>query len=216
MKSFLIIGMGRFGSKLASDLMERGNDVMIVDRDEEIINELSPRFTNAYIGDCTNADALTGLGVWTFDAVVIAIGDDFQSSLEITALAKELGAKRVIAKACRDIQAKFLLRNGADEVVYPDRDMAAKLSVKLHAQNIFDYVELSQDYAIYEVAVPAAWVGKSLRENDIRRKYGLNILAVRDGDEIDPLPSPDFVFTADDHVFVIGTEATVQSLSNAQ
>ena len=113
MKSFLIIGMGRFGSKLASDLMERGNDVMIVDRDEEIINELSPRFTNAYIGDCTNADALTGLGVWTFDAVVIAIGDDFQSSLEITALAKELGAKRVIAKACRDIQAKFLLRNGA-------------------------------------------------------------------------------------------------------
>lgn len=208
--------MGRFGSKLALDLMERGNDVMIVDRDEEIINELSPRFTNAFIGDCTNEDALRSLGVWNFDAVVVAIGDDFQSSLEITALAKELGAPRVIAKACRDIQAKFLLRNGADEVVYPDRDTAAKLSVKLHAQNIFDYVELSRDYAIYEIAVPAPWVGKSLRENDIRRKYGVNILAIRDGSEIDPLPNPDFVFTADDHVFLIGTEATIQALSNAK
>ena len=125
--------------------------------------------------------------------------------------AQQAGA---IAKACRDIQAKFLLRNGADEVVYPDRDMAAKLSAKLHAQNIFDYVEISQDYAIYEISVPAPWVGKSLRENDIRNKYGVNILAIRDGDRIDPLPSPDFVFTDDDHVFVIGNEATVQALSD--
>jgi len=212
MKSFLIIGMGRFGRKLAFDLMARGDDVMIVDRDEEIINELSSHFTNAYIGDCTNEDALRGLGVRNFDAVVVAIGDDFQSSLEITALSKELGARRVIAKACRDIQAKFLLRNGADEVVYPDRDMASKLSVKLHAQHIFDYVELSRDYAIFEISVPSSWIGKSLRENDIRRKYGINILAIRDGTEIDPLPSPDFVFTADDHVFVIGTEAIIQKI----
>ena len=213
MRSFLIIGMGKFGRKLALDLLDRGNDVMIVDRDENIVNELSPRFTSAYIGDCTNEDVLRGLGVRNFDAVVVAVAEDFQSSLEITALAKELGGQRVIAKANRDIQAKFLLRNGADEVVYPERDMAAKLSVKLHAQNIFDYVELSQGYAIFELAVPKGWVGRSLRENDVRRRYGLNILAIRDGAEINPMPDPDFVFSADDHVFVLGKEDVILKLS---
>ena len=146
MKSFLIIGMGRFGRKLAEDLLDRGDEVMVVDRSESIINEMSTRFDSAYIGDCTNEDVLKSLGVNNFDAIVVAMGEDFQSSLEITALAKDLGGKHVIAKASRDIQAKFLLRNGADEVVYPDRDMAAKLSVRLHARNIFDYVELSQGY----------------------------------------------------------------------
>ena len=213
MRSFLIIGMGKFGRKLALDLLDRGNDVMIVDRDEDIVNELSPRFTSAYIGDCTNEDVLRSLGVGNFDAVVVAVAEDFQSSLEITALVKELGGKRVIAKANRDIQAKFLLRNGADEVVYPERDMAAKLSVKLHAQNIFDYVELSQGYAIFELAVPKGWVGKSLRENDVRRRYGLNILAIRDGAEINSMPDPDFVFTADDHIFVLGKEDVILKLS---
>ena len=213
MRSFLIIGMGRFGRKLASDLLERGNEVMIVDRDEEIINELSPHFTGAYIGDCTNEDVLRSLGVGNFDAIVVAIGDDFQSSLEITALAKELGGSRVIAKACRDIQAKFLLRNGADEVVYPDRDMAAKLSVKLHARNIFDYVEISHDYAIFEIAVPKSWVGRSLRQNDVRRRYGVNVLAIRCGGQLDPMPDPDLVFSDGDRVFVMGQEDVILRLS---
>ena len=212
MKSILIIGMGLFGRKLAADLSRRGDDVMIVDRDEDVINELSPHFTGAYIGDCTNEDVLRSLGVSNFDAVAVTVGSDFQSSLEITALVKELGAPRVIAKADRDIQAKFLLRNGADEVVYPDRDMAQKLSLKLHARNIFDYVDLSQGYGIFEIAVPKSWVGRSLRESDVRRKYQINVLSIRDGSEL--LPVPDFVFTEDDHVIVMGQEDVVLKLSN--
>ncbi len=214
MKSILIIGMGLFGRKLAADLSRRGDEVMIVDRDEDVINELSPRFTGAYIGDCTNEDVLRSLGVGNFDAVVVTVGGDFQSSLEITALVKELGALRVIAKADRDIQAKFLLRNGADEVVYPDRDMAQKLSLKLHARNIFDYVDLSQGYGIFEIAVPKSWVGRSLRESDIRRKHQINVLSIRDGNELLPVPDPDFVFTADDHVIIMGQEDVVLKLSN--
>ena len=213
MKSFLIIGMGRFGRKLAEDLLDRGDEVMVVDRSESIINEMSTRFDSAYIGDCTNEDVLKSLGVNNFDAIVVAMGEDFQSSLEITALAKDLGGKHVIAKASRDIQAKFLLRNGADEVVYPDRDMAAKLSVRLHARNIFDYVELSQGYAIVEIAVPKAWVGKSLRENDVRRRHGMNILAIRAGGKIEPVPDPDFIFMEGDHVFVMGLESDLLKLS---
>lgn len=213
MKSFLIIGMGRFGRKLAEDLLERGDEVMVVDRDEDTINELSAHFSNAFIGDCTNEDVLRSLGVNNFDAVVVAMGADFQSSLEITALVKDLGGRHVISKANKDIQAKFLLRNGADEVVYPDRDMATRLSVRLHARNIFDYVELSGGYAIVEAAVPRAWVGKSLRENDIRRRYGLNILAIRSGDKLDAMPDPDDVFHETDHVFVMGEESALLKLT---
>lgn len=213
MKSFLIIGMGRFGRKLAEDLQERGNEVMIVDRDEDTINELSAHFSNAFIGDCTNEDVLRSLGINNFDAIVVAMGADFQSSLEITALVKDLGGRHVVSKANKDIQAKFLLRNGADEVVYPDRDMAARLSVRLHARNIFDYVELSNGYAIVEIAVPRSWIGKSLRENDIRRRHGVNVLAIRSGGKLDPMPDADDVFREDDHVFVMGEESTLLKLS---
>ena len=214
MKSFLIIGMGRFGRKLAEDLLERGNEVMIVDRDEDTINELSAHFSNAFIGDCTNEDVLRSLGVNNFDAIVVAMGADFQSSLEITALVKDLGGRHVVSKANKDIQAKFLLRNGADEVVYPDRDMATRLSVRLHARNIFDYVELSNGYAIVEIAAPKAWIGRSLRENDIRRRHGVNILAIRSSDgKLDPMPDADDVFHEGDHMFVMGEENAVLKLS---
>jgi len=213
MKSFLVIGMGRFGTMLALELLHRGNDVMIVDRDEDSINELSPRFTSAYIGDCTNVEVLKALGISNFDAVIVTIDDDFQSSLEVTNLVKELGASKVISKASRDIQAKFLLRNGADEVIYPDRDMAMKLAMKLHAKNIFDYVEVAKGFGIFELAVPKSWVGHSLREMDVRGKYGINVLAIRDGAELLPIPSPDFVFTEEDHIFVMGKEKIILEFS---
>ena len=213
MRSFLIIGMGRFGRELAWDLSNRGHDVMIVDRDEDTINALSPHFPNAFIGDCTNEDVLRSLGVNNFDAIVVAMGGDFQSSLEITALAKDLGGRYVISKANRDIQAKFLLRNGADKVVYPDRDMAARLSVQLHAKNIFDYVELAQGYAIMEFSVPRSWVGMSLRQNDLRRRHGVNILAIRSGGKMDPLPDPEYVFQSEDHVYVMGKEEVLLKLT---
>lgn len=134
MKNILIIGIGRLGRHLAEKLTELNNSVMIVDKDENIINELAPRFTNAMIGDCTKEGVLRSLGVNNFDICFVTISDNFQSSLEITSLLKELGAKYVVSKANRDLQAKFLLRNGADEVVYPERDIAEKLAIRHNAK----------------------------------------------------------------------------------
>lgn len=213
MKSILIIGMGRFGKHLAYKMSELGNDVMIVDKEEKIINELSPEFINAMIGDCTNEAVVRGLGVNNFDICFVAIGDNFQASLEITSLLKELGAKYVVSKADRDMQAKFLERNGADEVVYPEHDMAEKLAIRHNAKNIFDYVELTNEYAIYEVAVVKEWVGLSLKSLNIRREYGVNIMAIKKGNSI-AIPTAEYIFEEDDHILIIGKQKDVFKLSN--
>ncbi|MEG1394315.1 MAG: TrkA family potassium uptake protein [Clostridia bacterium] len=214
MKSILIIGMGRFGRHLANKMTELGNDVMIVDKEESIVNELAPHFTNAFIGDCTNEGVLRGLGVSNFDLCFVAIGDNFQASLEITSLLKELGAKYVVSKADRDMQAKFLAKNGADEVVYPEHDMAEKLAIRHNAKNIFDFIELNNSYAIYEIAVVQEWVGHSLMELNIRKKYFINILAIKRENNIQPLPDANYVFKKEDHVIVIGKPDDVFKLSN--
>lgn len=169
MKNILIIGIGRLGRHLAEKLTELNNSVMIVDKDENIINELAPRFTGAMIGDCTKEGVLRSLGVNNFDICFVTISDNFQSSLEITSLLKELGAKYVVSKANRDLQAKFLLRNGADEVVYPERDIAEKLAIRHNAKNIFDFVEVTDDFAIFEIPILKKWTGKSISEIDVRK-----------------------------------------------
>lgn len=204
MKSILIIGMGKFGKILGSKLLDLGNEVMIVDKDEATINELAPNYTNAYIGNCTNEGVLRSLGVNNFDICFVAIGDDFQSSLEITSRLKELGAKYVISKAERDIQAKFLLRNGADEIIYPERDVAIKLATRCNAQNIFDFIELTSEVGIFEIAVPTKWVKHTIAELNIRRKYQLNILAIKKGSAINPMIEPGYVFCPEDHIVVLG------------
>lgn len=214
MKSVLVIGMGRFGRHLASKMSELGNDVMIVDKSEKIINELAPLYANAMIGDCTNEGVVRGLGVNNFDTCFVAIGDDFQASLEVTSLLKELGAKYVVSKADRDMQAKFLERNGADEVVYPEHDMAEKLAIRHNAKNIFDYVELTQEFAIFEIAVVKDWIGHSLVDLDIRRKHQINILAIKKGTHLMATPPADYVFEANDHVLIIGKPNDVFKLSN--
>ena len=142
MKSILLIGMGKFGQTLGTRLLNMGDEVMIVDKNEDIINALAPKYTNALIANCMNADNLSTMDIPSFDVCVVAIGDDFQSSLEITSLLKDLGAKYVVSKATTEIQRKFLLRNGADEVIYPDRDIAEKLAVKLNSAKVYDYIEL--------------------------------------------------------------------------
>ncbi len=204
MKSFLIIGMGKFGKMLGSKLLELGNEVMIVDKNDAVIQELSPIYTNSYIGNCTNEGVLRSLGVNNFDICFVAIGDDFQSSLEITSLLKELGARYVISKAERDIQAKFLLRNGADEIVYPERDIAIKLATRCDAHNIFDFIELTSEVGIFEIAVPKKWVKHTLAELNIRKKYMLNVLAIKKGSAINPMPEAGYVFCPDDHIVVLG------------
>ena len=209
MKSVLIIGIGHFGRHLAERMLELGNDVMIMDSDAEIIDELAPQFTNAQIGDCTNINVLRSMGINNFDICFVTIGDNFQSSLEITSLLKELGAKRVISKANRDIQAKFLLRNGADEIVYPERDIADKLALRCSSDNIFDYIELTKEYSIFNIPVLESWEGKSISQLNIRRKYRVNILAVKRGEEIHPLPGADYVFMPGDHIMAMATHQDI-------
>ncbi len=213
MKSVLIIGMGQFGRFLAEKFLALGNDIMIVDKKEAIIEEMAPRFTNAQIGDCTNEDVLKALGVSEFDTCFVAIEENFQSSLEITSLLHELGAKRVVSKSSRDIQAKFLLKNGADEVVYPDKDSAERLAVKYSANNVFDYIQLGQGYSIFELPIMKDWIGKSISTLDIRAKFKVNVLAIKQEGKIN-LPTPDYAFLKDDHIVVLGIDADVKRLTN--
>ncbi len=209
MKNMLVIGMGRFGQRLAERLVELKNNVMIVDDNADIINELAPHFTNAQICDCTNPDVLRSLGVDTFDICFVTIGENFQSSLEISSQLKEMGAKRVISKANRDIQAKFLLRNGADEVVYPERDMAEKLAVRCSANNIYDFIELSRDFSIFEIPALPEWVGKTIGLINIRRKYGINVLTIKKSSSEFLIPTADYLFEPDDHVIILGKKVDV-------
>ena len=163
MKSVLLIGMGKFGQTLGENLLNMGDEVMIVDKNEEIINALAPKYTNALIANCMNENSLSSMDIPSFDVCVVAIGEDFQSSLEITSLLKDLGAKFVVSKATTEIQRKFLLRNGADEVIYPDRDIAEKLAVRINAEKVYDYIELDSEYSVFEIAVPTEWYRKKNR-----------------------------------------------------
>lgn len=204
MKSVLIIGMGRFGKHLCMNMAKLGNQIMIVDDHEENLEGLLPYVVSAKIGDCTNEEVLKSLGISNFDVCFICIGTNFQSSLEITSLVKELGGKYVVSKATRDIQAKFLLRNGADEVIYPDRDEAEKLAMKFSANHIYDYIEVSEDYSIYEIPPIPEWVDKSLRELDIRNKYSINIIGIKKGERVSLITAADYKIKGDDHLMILG------------
>ena len=213
MKSVLVIGMGRFGRHLAEKMQELGNDVMIVDRDERLINDMASQFTDSHIGDCTSEAVIRALGVKQMDICFVSIGEDFQSSLVITSMLKRAGAKCVVAKANQEIQADLLKQIGADEVVYPERDLAEKLAVRYNANNIFDYIQLTEDYSIYEIPIPASWVERTIMEVDVRRKHHVNIIAIKSGNTLQPTPSADFVFRAEDHIVVIGKSADVFKLT---
>lgn len=214
MKSVLLIGMGKFGQTLGENLLSMGNEVMIVDKDEETVNQLASKYTDALIANCMNEDNLRALDIPSFDICIVAIGDDFQSSLEITSILKDLGAKWIISKASTDIQRKFLLRNGANEVVYPDRDIAEKLAVKINSAKIFDYIELNDEYSIFEIAVPNSWTGKKLVDLNPRKKYGMNLLTVKKGKDVVPSLGPDYVFEQGDHMLVFGKTEKILSFTN--
>ena len=179
MKSILLIGLGRFGRHIALKLDEFHHQVMAVDIQENRVNAVLPYVTNAQIGDSTNEEFLESLGVRNFDVCIVAIGDNFQSSLETTSLLKELGAKMVVSRAARDVHAKFLLRNGADEIVYPEKQLATWTAIRYSADHILDYVELDVDHAIFEIQIPADWVGKTIGQLDIRNNHNINIMAFK-------------------------------------
>lgn len=214
MKSILLIGIGQFGEILGDKLMNMGDQVMIVDKDENIINRLAPKFSNAVIANCMNADNLKALDIPSYDACVVTIADDFQSSLEITSILKDLGAKYVVSKANTDIQRKFLFRVGADEVIYPNRDVAEKLAVRLNFEKVYDYIELDSTYSIFEIAVPDKWIGKSIMEANPRAVYGLNILTLKKDNQITPSPTADTVFESGDNMVVFGNTEKIIEFTN--
>ena len=213
MKSILIIGMGRFGQHLCRNLAALDNEIMIVDQEEERLEDMLPLVVSAKIGDCTNETVLRSLGVANFDLCFVCIGTNFQSSLEITSMVKELGAKYVVSKANRDIHAKFLLRNGADEVIYPDRDIAEKLAVRYSANHVFDYIELTDEFSIYEIPPLSEWVGRSLKELMLRNVYHISILAIKRPDgRMNMMPGAEYAIRGDDHLMVIGTKGDINGI----
>lgn len=214
MKNILLIGLGRFGRHFAVELNELGHEVMAVDDDEDRVNEILPYVTNAQIGDSTNANFLKSLGIGNFDICFVTISANFENSLETTSLLKELGAKIVISRAERDIQKKFLLRNGADQVVYPERQVAKWASIRYTADHILDYMEIDASHAIFEAEVPEEWLGKTIGELDVRRKYNINIIAVKDKGGVNIALSTDTLLKQDATILVIGEHKAIKRWFN--
>ena len=209
MKTVLIIGLGEFGSHIAKRMNDLRCEVMAVDINEERINAILPYVTNARIGDSTNEEFLRSLGVGNYDICIVALGSLFQSSLETTSLLKELGAPKVISRATNDVQMKFLLKNGADEVVYPEKQMALRIATKYASDSILDFIQLDNSHSIYEIKLPREWFGKTLAQLDIRKKYNINVLTIKRSGSVF-IPSPDTHMAAGDIAFVIGESKEIQ------
>lgn len=210
MKSILLIGLGRFGKNVAIKLHELNHEVMAIDRREERVEEVLPYVTSAQIGDSMNEAFLRSLGIGNYDVCIVAIGNDFQSSLETTSLLKELGAKKVVSRAARDVQAKFLLRNGADEIVYPEKQLAAWTAIRYSSDHIFDYIELAGDYAIFEIEIPFSWIGRSVGEINIRQKYNINIMALKRDNKMELTITSSTCFKKGDAMLVLGKYKDIQ------
>ena len=210
MKSILLIGLGNFGKHTAQQLNQLGHQIMAIDHNEDRVNDVLDIVTNAQIGDSTNEVFLRTLGIDNYDVCIVAVGNDFQSSLETTSLLKELGAKYVVSRAERDGQAKFLLRNGADEVVYPDKQVAKWAAIRYSSDQILDYIELDETHSIFEVVIPKNWIGKSVGEIDIRKKYNVNIIALKKNGKTDMAVTPNTLLTEDRTMLVIGNDKALQ------
>ncbi len=210
MKSVLLIGLGLFGQHVARELDQLKHQVLAVDICEERVNAVLPYVTSAQIGDSTSEEFLRSLGVRNFDVCIVTIGESFQNSLQTTSLLKELGAPMVVSRASNDVHAKFLLKNGADEVVYPERELASWTAIRYTADHILDYIELDGEYAIFEVAVPDEWCGKTVVQLDIRKKYGINVMGVKSDGVLNMAVTPDTLLTEGGSVMVLGRRRDIQ------
>lgn len=211
MKNFLIIGMGEFGTRIATRLQALKNDVCVVDTNYEKINLITPTFNNAVCADAMNPQALKDLGVKSFDACIVTVGQNFQASLEITSRLKEFGARYVLCKSYSDIQSKFLKIAGADETIYPEKEVAEKVAVTLNSQFLLNYFDISNDYGVYEMKALRDWLGRSLVDLNLRRTHSLNVMAVRTGEKV-ILPDPSYTFTEGDTVYVFGPKNQIDRL----
>lgn len=210
MKNILLIGLGHFGKHIAMELNQLGHEVMAIDENEEKVNDVLQYVTNAQIGDSTDPDFLKSLGIRNFDVCIVTMSGNFQNSLETTSLLKELGAEFVVSAAKRDVQEKFLLRNGADKVVYPEKQMAKWTAIRYTSDHILDYIEVDDSYAIFEVQVPNNWIGKSIGKIDIRKKYNINILALKEYGKMNMAITPDTVLSSNITLLVLGDYKSLQ------
>ena len=210
MKSILLIGLGRFGRHIAMKLDELNHEVMAVDNNEDRVNAILPYVTNAQIGDATNQGFMESLGVNNFDVCIVAIGDNFQNSLEATSLLSELGARQVVSRAARDVHAKFLLKNGANEVIYPEKQMAQWAAIRYSADHILDYIELDKDHAIFEISIPENWIGKTVGQLDIHNKHNINIMAFKYQGELDMNIKSDTLIPSGHSMLVLGDIKNIQ------
>ena len=210
MKNILLIGLGHFGKHIAMELNQLGHEIMAVDENEEKVNDVLPYVTSAQIGDSTDSDFLESLGIRNFDVCIVTMSGNFQNSLETTSLLKELGAEFIVSAAKRDVQEKFLLRNGADKVVYPEKQMAKWTAIRYTSDHILDYIEVDDSYAIFEVQVPDNWIGKSIGKIDIRKKYNINILALKEYGKLNMAITPDTVLSSNITLLVLGDYKSLQ------
>ena len=210
MKSILLIGLSNFGLLLLKQLSSRGHEIMAVDRDEDRINLILPLVTDAQIGDSTNEAFLRSLGINNYDLCIVAIGKDLQSSLETTSLLRDLHAHYIVSRADKEVQEKLLLRNGADEVIYPEKQIAEWAAIRYASNHLLDYVKLDNKHGIYEVAIPPAWIGRKIEEINIRKKYGINIMAIKDHGRMNLTVTPETALGMDKTLLVLGEHAAVQ------
>ena len=210
MKNILLIGLGRFGRHMAQKLSDLHHQVLVIDKDERKIQEAMAYTTNAEIGDATDPALVKALGVKDFDLCVVTMSHDLQASLEITALLKKEGAPFVLVRVSRDAHAQFLLSCGADEIIYPEKQMADWAAVRYSDDHVYDYTRLSPDHAIYETEIPDSWIGQSMVDLGVRQRYHLNILAIRRNGEVDPMPGPSCQFRDGDRIVLLGSDKDVQ------
>ena len=215
-KQFIVIGMGRFGQSVAKALASLGQEVLAVDSDETLVNDIAPYVTHAVQADATDEKALAALGIRNFDVAVVTIGDNIQASILVTMLCKEMGVGCVLAKALGELHGKVLYKTGADRVVFPERDMGMRVAHNLADSNILDYIEIAGDLRIVDVAALPAWENRSLGELDFRKKYGVNVIAIKKKNkEMNTIPHGVDVIEKDDMLIVVGNKDSIVRLETA-
>lgn len=216
MKQFVIFGLGRFGASLATTLAEAGYEVMVVDKSEERIQEISSLVTHAVQADAADIDTLRSLGIRNFDVAIVAIGKDIQSSIMTTLLLKEVGIPYVVAKASSEIHERVLRKIGADRIILPEHEMGMRVATNLMSGNIIDYIQLSSEYSIVEIAILPEWANRSILDVNFRAKYGINIIAVQRHGNIDITPTPDYILSSEDVLVVVGATKQLQMLESTR
>lgn len=214
-KQFVVVGLGRFGESLAKTVYDLGHDVLVIDMDEEKIADIADYVTHAVQMDATDENALKKLGVSNFDVAIVTIGSDIQASVMSTLLMREMGVKYVIAKGHSDLHAKVLYKIGADKVILPEKDMGKRVAHNLISSNILDYIELSSEYSIMEIEAPDSWVQKSLRGLELRKKYGINVVAIKDGSRVNVSPGADEIIKKNDIIVALGSTKDLGKLEGA-